>query len=1118
MTPAIERASASPSPGASAAGVLRTRLLPPRLPPRSVARPELVARLQRGLEGRLTALVAGAGYGKTTLLVQALEASPMPSVWLSCDARLDTPEMLVAHVAAGVAEAFPGVASALPPGGPPEHQIAALANELVATVPDDLVLALDDVHALGGATFDTLGLLASDLPPNVHLALTSRREIAVPTSKVAAGGSTTIGEDLLAFSFQEATELLEDVPGGLDEAEVGELHQRTEGWVAGLLMATRSGGGAGLHQHAGTAGPHFDYLAAEVLEGLPADRQRFLLDSAVLERFTPDLAAAVCDRPDAGAVIRELVASHLFIVQAPGDWFRYHHLFHAFLRRRLAEREPERLPALHERAARAWEAAGEFQEAVRHHLEAGAPDAAARALEEVAEAMVQTPDRQTLATWLERIPSEAWRPRPRIELADALLTFLAGDAPAAFEGWDEAIARLVDAGEVGRAAAALYRCQLAMLTVGVSPAVRVGMARRYLDGIAAAGPAAGLVRMIVAVAHAIGCQPAEAEALMGAALQGASRRELALLEPCAEMVRGYYFDYPSGGLGAAAARLEDGLARIEPVEVEESFMMQAFGRGNRAVMLADTGDYRGCLDEAQAVLDVSAYLGMATAPSLLIVWWRLLSYSGLGDWDAVSALEPEARRAMAAAGGTNVGYRMGAQLARAAAARGEAEVAVARVRAARAAARGYGDSYEIPLVMGEMALAAQAAGAPELAREVAEEAHEISVRHGFDWYRARAAVLSAGAHAGLPLGDERLAEALDLTQRLGLEVLWSRRERPRAAALLARALEAGLPGAPAAAALAASCGREVLHECAERLAEAPAARTALAEAIGEDTDADPETLRVLLADGDAGVRAAAEGARALLERRPRPAVRIETFGGLRLLRAGTRVPDAAFGRAKARALLGALACAGPRGVHRDRLLEHLWPELPPDRGSRALDTTLHELRRTLDPLAAPRSGGSPVVREGEVYRLVLGERDSWDAGDFERLAEAAVGAPDQGALQRMLAAEALWKGEFLPDFPYEAWCEDARRSLERRRVELLERLAATLVELGRPAAAIERLRRLVDADPEREGWHRALMRAYAQAGERALALRQFHACRAILRSRLGVEPSAETRELYSSLL
>jgi DNA-binding SARP family transcriptional activator len=1105
-----------PAPVGSAPGILRTRLLPPRLPPGAVARPELVARVHVGLQGRLTTLVAGAGYGKTTLLVQALEESPMPSVWLSCDPRLRSSDMLVAHVAAGVAEAFPGVASALPPRGAPEHQIAALANELLETIPDDFVIALDDVNALGdGPVLEALGLLASDLPPNVHFAMTSRRDLAIPASRVTAAGASVVGEDLLAFSFEEAAELLEDAPGGLDEAEIGELHQRTEGWVAGLLLATRSAAGAGLPQQA-TAGPHFDYLADEVLSGLPPDLQRFLLDTSVLERFTPALAAAVAERPDAAEVIRGLLASHLFIVQAEGDWFRYHHLFQAFLRRRLAEREPDRMPVLHERAAQAWEAAGDHQEAVRHHLEAGNPDAAARALEEVAEAMVPTPERQTLAAWLRRIPPEAWGARPRIQLAHALLTYLSGDPAAAFEGWDEAIGRLVAAGEAERAAAALYRAQLAALTVGVSPAVRVARARRHLDGVATAGPAAGLVRMIVAVAHAIGCQRVEAEALMEEALAAAGRRELALLAPCAEMVRGYYFDYPEGRLAQARARIGDGLGRLEPIEVEESFMMQAFGRGNRALLLADTGSYRACLEEAQAVLDLSASLGMAAAPGLLILWWRLLSHSGLDDWDAVTALEPEARRTIAAGPGTNVVYRLAAQLARGAAARGEGDLAVARAESARAAARDYGASYEIPTVLCEVSLAASAAGAAELARDVAEEAVALADGYGFAWYRARAALLSASAHAGLPLGDERLGEALALDDAAAVEALWSRRERPRAAALLARALEARI--SPGAARIAAGCGREVLHECVEHLDGQPAARAAVAGAIGEDTDVDPETLRALLSDADPEVVAAAERARGLLERRPRPPIRIETFGGLRLNRAGARVPDSAFGRAKARALLGALACAGPRGLHRDRLLDHLWPELPTERGSRALDTTLHELRRTLDPLAAPRSGASPIVREGDVYRLALGERDSWDAGDFERLAAPDPAAAGQGALDRMLAAEALWRGEFLPDFPYEAWCEDTRRSLERQRVELLERLAEALLEMGRPGAAIERYRQLIDANPEREGWHRALMRAYAQAGERALALRQFHACRAILRGRLGVEPSQETRELYTSLL
>jgi LuxR family maltose regulon positive regulatory protein len=419
------------------------------------------------------ALVAGAGYGKTTLLVQALETSPTPWVWLSCDARMRTPEMLLAHVAAGVAEAFPGVASALPPGGDPEDQIAALANELVATIPDDFVLALDDVHALEGPVADALALLAADLPPNVHLAMTGRRALGPALARSAVGGVTQIGEEELAFSFDEAAALLEDAPGGLAEDEIGVIHDRTEGWVAGLLLATRSGGGAGARV---AGGAHFDYLAEEVLGGLPADTQRFLLDTSVLERFTPAHAAAVSGRADARDVIRGLVESHLFIVQAEGGWHRYHHLFHAFLRRHLAEHEPESLPGLHLRAGHAWQASGDHQEAVRHFLEAGAMEEAAAALEPVAESMVPTPERQTLAAWLARIPEDVWRPRPRIALAGALLAYLAGDGRAAFAAWDDAIARLVAEDDLERAAGALYRSQQAMLTAGVPPAARVAMA------------------------------------------------------------------------------------------------------------------------------------------------------------------------------------------------------------------------------------------------------------------------------------------------------------------------------------------------------------------------------------------------------------------------------------------------------------------------------------------------------------------------------------------------------------------------------------------------------------------------------------------------------------------
>src|SRR5690349_10514188 len=82
------------------AGVLRSRLLPPRLPPGCLRRPELVARVLDGLAGPLVAVLAGAGYGKSTLLALAQARSERVWVWCCCDDRLSTTALFLTHLAA----------------------------------------------------------------------------------------------------------------------------------------------------------------------------------------------------------------------------------------------------------------------------------------------------------------------------------------------------------------------------------------------------------------------------------------------------------------------------------------------------------------------------------------------------------------------------------------------------------------------------------------------------------------------------------------------------------------------------------------------------------------------------------------------------------------------------------------------------------------------------------------------------------------------------------------------------------------------------------------------------------------------------------------------------------
>jgi DNA-binding SARP family transcriptional activator len=273
----------------------------------------------------------------------------------------------------------------------------------------------------------------------------------------------------------------------------------------------------------------------------------------------------------------------------------------------------------------------------------------------------------------------------------------------------------------------------------------------------------------------------------------------------------------------------------------------------------------------------------------------------------------------------------------------------------------------------------------------------------------------------------------------------------------------------------------------------------------------------LAGDRNTTVRAAAETARARLANRPREPLLITSFGTLGVSRAGCPISDPALRRGKPRAVLGALLCArGP--VHRDRLLEWLWPDLQPDRAKASLHTTLSALRRALEG-GRDVPGERVIVTDGESYRVDLRPEDEWDAARFLQLAnEASRAGAVEARISRLLAAESVRQASFLPEWPYEEWARAARAEVDLAYEGVLEGLGVAFLEVGQPESAAARYLQLLELDPERERWHRALIRAYAAAEERGLALRQFHVCRQLLRERLGVEPSDETQALFRSLL
>lgn len=1016
-------------------------------------------------------VIAGPGYGKSTLLAQVVAGLEQPWAWCSLDERIDGPEPLLAHLVAGIGRQVPGFGAGVVLDGSPDAQVRELANEIASTILEDLVIVLDDAHLLRArAAVETLDLLLHDLPPTVHVLIASRVELPVSLGRLRPQGVTEIREADLALTRAESDALLAALGTRASPEDAARVHRLTEGWITGLLLAGRSPEAIRRLEEAGVLGRELaGYLADEVVGGQPEDVQEFLVRTAVLERFTPQIAAQVAGRDDAREVLRRLVDEHVFAVRLgeTGEWYRYHHLFRALLRRRLEERDEGERSALHRRAAEAWLAFGEPEEAVRHYLAAGELAQMVQALEPVAERMLRGGESETLARWIEAIPPELFADSPGLVLAHGSALFSRARYPEAFTALERALDELVARGDGERAAVAVFRYLRALALAGGQQERGIEAARRYLARLDPAARDVAPARIVLAQLLAESCRYEEAEAELRAVAE-LPRGASPLVRAYAAATRAFSLDLPRGAPGAAVPALDAAIAEIARHEAEDTLHFMAYARAYRAVALNDAGRYDEALAEAQRVRESVERSGLGRIAAPVVAWLRFDALGGLGRLGELGAEVAATAAVFARIGNAARGYAFHVAAARLAAAAGDAAAVEARISAARAGLRAHGHPFDEARVLADLAGVAWHAGLAGTAAALARDARELARSAASPWAEARAALLGALAASEEGEADDLLAGALALVARHGLDELVTAKERRLAEPLLTRALARGLGPEGAAARLARAAG--VLRR------------------------AGPPRPR-----------------------RARPVLRLVTLGGFRVLRDGVEISEAEFERQKARVLLAVLLCAGAP-VHRETLVEELWPRLPLDRGVAALNSTLYVLRRVLEPGLSRSRPSSVVVAEGASYRLVLSPEDEWDARRFLELAAPDGDAAGVADVARLQEAEAAWGGPFLPEWPYADWAAPLRAELEEAHRGVLERLAEALAASGQPGAAISRYRRLLAIEPEREGYHRGLMRVFAQAGERALALRQYHACRAILRQRLGIEPSRETRDLYTRLL
>ncbi len=242
-------------------------------------------------------------------------------------------------------------------------------------------------------------------------------------------------------------------------------------------------------------------------------------------------------------------------------------------------------------------------------------------------------------------------------------------------------------------------------------------------------------------------------------------------------------------------------------------------------------------------------------------------------------------------------------------------------------------------------------------------------------------------------------------------------------------------------------------------------------------------------------------------------LRIHILGSLEVRVDGELLDESRWPRKKAKTLLKLLALTPSRQLHREQLIEILWPDTDADLALNNFHKSVHAARRALEPDLKPGVASQFLLTVEE--RVAFADGVWIDCVEFEREAQAAFRTHDAAALD---TARRLYRGELLEENRYDDWTTVRREQLRSLHQRVLERLASVLDESGERAGAIAAFEQVVAANPINENAYRSLMRLYAVSGQRHLALDQFERCSDALRAELDTEPEAATRALFDQIV
>jgi LuxR family maltose regulon positive regulatory protein len=1042
----------------------------------------LIEWLENQLDRRLILLSAPPGYGKTTLLADFLTSSPLPAAWLQLDAADSDPnvfltclieairrrqgkdERTVGQTAQLLLESADASVSA-------QQVLTVFINELTDARLGDWLVVLEDYHFIANPVIHQLvDLLLENGPANLHLIISTRADPPLALAKLRARGMLAeIRAPDLRFREDEISALLvRDIPD-LSEQSLLLLSEKTEGWAAALQIVRSSLSGHDARSAgrliASLNGSHryiFEYLAGEVFRRQSAERQTFLLHTAILVQ----MEAAVCNSlpgiTDAQSMLDQLEQENLFLtsLDIQRRWYRYHHLFREFLLSKLQREHPELSQKLGIAAGEYYERQGEWEAAFAHYVEAQSWEAAVRVIRIFAPDYVERGRMEVLHRALVSLPAAYLRAEPELLLQHGNVHHRLGNAGLAINAYEDARAGFAAQGDQGGVSRALtrqaelnraqgnYRQAEALASEALAQTPGDDHAARA-EALMALAKSSGFLSNIDQ-GRTLAQQAVEEARLAGDKLSPLARanflqslgqicwwhgdphatdrycKEALQLAPegLSPIATQAYISLVSPylywrELDTAGDYAERGLEIAQTLHLQELLPSAYTALGNVLTRRGETARAEACLRQS---MEMAQNLGLAAYERLMASGYLAYNLCSQGRVDEARQLAEGALWAYTGSPDTYEAYVCRSVLA---------DVACEQRQLARAeaiytelVAVGERRQFRIPLAMVYFGLA---------------YIHLVSDRR----------------ESGLSYARKSL-ELIEPTQAVQLFIDQGERSR-----VVCRALqESG----------------EISSFLERVLDNLPVTQTS----------AIPVTGKV---------------------------VNVKCLGTLRVLAGGDEVSQERWVSTKARDLLAYFITFRGEHIPAERAFEAIWADKP-GRGMTAFHTALSRLRNALRVgESAPRF---ILVEAGEYW--LDKAAFSTDVDEFDATLAKARAAPNEEAASRWYEqAIALYQGEYLDNLYYD-WLLPERRRLTKAHIASLRALADIHFSHERYTRALELLQRALRVDDLLEELHCQAMRVYTALGDRAGLARQYQDLKEVLKSEMGMEPLATTTKLYQRLI